>query len=149
MTGPTIHTYIDKDGVERTEKVYSMEYLMNCNNPTEEDIYNLYETASLYLSFVINMFKHCGISQDTDEILKICATNPRYMYEYKWSNEQRYEYEKQMKKAMMTALGMTADEAEHEIEIFNTFGGAFSMENYDDLYENYCEKMRNFTDISV
>lgn len=149
MTGATIHTYVDKDGLTRTEKVYPIEYLMECTNPSEEEINDFYESASIYLSFVIGMFKFCNISQDTDEILKICATNPRYMYEYKWNNEQRYEYETKMRKALMTCMGMTDDEASHEIEIFSTFGGAFSMENYDDLYENYLEKMRNFSDIAI
>lgn len=149
MTGATIHTYIDKDGVERTEKVYPVDYLMNCTSPSEQEIHDFYETASIYLSFVIGMFKHCNVSNNTDEILKICASNPRYMYEYKWSNQQRYEYENKMKKAMMTCMGMTEDEAEHEVEIFSTFGGAFSMENYDDLYEDYVEKMRSFSDIEI
>lgn len=139
----TVHTYIDKQGKERTERVYSNEFLMNCE-PSEELVNDLYESASLYLTFIVNMFKFTGHCNDTDEILKICTTNSRYMYEYTWTIEQRKEYENQMRKIMKNCLKMDDDSIDREIEVFSAFGGAFNLDNYSAL--SYDEVKENIED---
>lgn len=98
---------------------------------TDELLDILYDTPALYLSLVVNMFKFMGYSNDTDEILKICTTNRNYMYEYKWTKEQRSEYEKQVEKILRHCFNMDDEQVEREIDVFNAFGGAFSLDKYE------------------
>lgn len=137
----TYHTYIDNEGKQRTERIYTNEFLMNCK-PSQELIDDLYESASLYLTFVVNMFKFTGHCNDTNEILKICTTDDRYMYKYTWTKEQRYEYEQQMKQIMRNCLGMTDDEITRELDVFNAFGGAFNLNDYTVSYDDFLKTMQ-------
>lgn len=54
------------------------------------------------------------------------------MYEYKWTKEQRSEYEKQVEKILRHCFNMDDEQVEREIDVFNAFGGAFSLDKYDE-----------------
>lgn len=113
--------------------IYDLEWLQT-HEYTSEDFEDETLDGNIYCSIVVNMWKFAGKSEDTDEILKIMRTNPRWMYENTWTLAQRKEYEKIVVKILTNYFGGEdyKEEAEHEAQIFSAFG-AFNLDNYDDL----------------
>lgn len=68
-------------------KIYTMKYLKE-KELTENDLYYLFDTPSLNYSLVVNMFKFAGKKMKADDVLNICTTNERWMYEYHWTKDQ-------------------------------------------------------------
>ena len=85
---------IDIEGNEC--KIYDLDYLIN-TELTEEDLYYLFDTASLIYSLVVGEFKFVGYDNISDEeIINICKTNERWVYEYYWTKKQHDEYIKKV-----------------------------------------------------
>lgn len=79
-------------------KIYTMKYLKE-KELTETDLYYIFDTSSLNYSLLVNMFKFAGKKMKPEEILEICKTNERWMYEYHWTKEQRDQWINEVAKA--------------------------------------------------
>lgn len=73
-------------------KIYTLEYLMN-TELTEEDLYYIFDTASLLYSLIINMFKFAGyIDKDDYTLIEMCKSNERWVYEHYWTKKQHNDF---------------------------------------------------------
>lgn len=126
--------YLDNYEGEET-KIYTIKELQELN-PTVEDIEYFVNSASLYLSLTVNMFKFCGVSDNDAEILEICRTHPYFYTEYTWTKEQRAEYEHIMTNIFCKCLDMSKEEAFSEISSWNAMGTAFNLVDYSSEYYN-------------
>ena len=72
-------------------KIYTMKYLKE-KELTENDLYYLFDTPSLNYSLVVNMFKFAGKKMKPDEIIELCKTNKRWMYENHWTKKQHDQW---------------------------------------------------------
>ena len=72
-------------------KIYTMKYLKE-KELTENDLYYLFDTPSLNYSLVVNMFKFAGKKMKPDEVIELCKTNQRWMYENHWTKKQHDQW---------------------------------------------------------
>lgn len=85
---------IDKNGNDC--KIYDLDYLINIEL-TEEDLYYLFDTASLIYSLVIGEFRFAGYNDISDnEIINMCKANERWVYEYYWTKKEHDDYIKKV-----------------------------------------------------
>lgn len=83
---------IIKDTEGNKCKIYTLEYLMT-EELTEEDLYYIFDTASLIYSLVIGMFRFAGnIDMDDYDLIEMCKTNERWVYEYYWTKKQHNDF---------------------------------------------------------
>ena len=93
-------------------KIYSMKYLKE-KELTENDLYYLFDTPSLNYSLVVNMFKFAGKKMKPDDILNICKTNERWVYEYHWTKEQHDQWINEVADVYKNIYQYGPEEAEH------------------------------------
>lgn len=93
-------------------KIYSMKYLKE-KELTENDLYYLFDTPSLHYSLVVNMFKFVGYKMKNEEILDICKTNERWMYEYTWTKEQKEAWKNEVTAVFKNIYQYGPQESEH------------------------------------
>lgn len=137
--------YIDNfDNV--STKIYTSEELLTMN-PTVKDINYFTDSASLYLSLTVDMFRFCGASDDPVEILNICRTNPNFYKQYTWTKEQRSEFEHKWVRIFMKCLDMSQSEAFRALLTWNAMGTAFDLESYEDEY--YKDYLKLIADLDV
>ena len=107
---------IDIEGNEC--KIYDLDYLIN-TELTEEDLYYLFDTASLIYSLVVGEFKFVGYDNISDEeIINICKTNERWVYEYYWTKKQHDEYIKKVTAIYKNLYQYKTDTAKNAAEWF-------------------------------
>ena len=80
-----------KDNTGNVCKIYTLEYLMN-TELTEEDLYYIFDTASFTYSIIIGMFKYAGYNINDYDIIELCKTNERWVYEYYWTKKQHNDF---------------------------------------------------------
>ena len=139
--------YIDVfDGTET--KVYTRKELMKMN-PTVEDLEYFIDSASLYLSLAVDMFRFCKYTSDPAEVLRICRTDPDFYKNYTWTKEQRAEFEHIWTGIFQKCLDMDMQEAYHEICIWNAMGTAFNLvDNSKEYYTAYLKLVSDLSDAS-
>jgi hypothetical protein len=81
-------------------KVYDIDYLMNAEL-TEEDLHNLFDTASLIGSLILEEFKLIGSKLSQNEIIKLVKDKEsRWYNQFQWNMEQHEKFAKQLAKVM-------------------------------------------------
>lgn len=107
---------IDNEGNEC--KIYDVDYLIN-TELTEEDLYYIFDTASLVYSLVIGEFRFAGINDMTDyDIIKMCKENERWVYEYFWTKKQHEDYIKLVTNVYMNIYQYKKTQAKNAAEWF-------------------------------
>ncbi len=96
-------------------KLYTNKYLSE-KELTETDLYYLFETPSLNYSLVVNMFKFTKKKMKPDEILNLCKTNERWVYEYHWTKEERAAYRNELLKVFKNIYGTGPFETENAVD---------------------------------
>jgi len=77
----------------KSYKIFDIDYLQN-GELTEDDLYWLFETNSLTLSLIIEMFRFTKQDiLDENTIVNIIKNNNDWMYKYFWTNKQRIDFE--------------------------------------------------------
>lgn len=134
--------YIDNFNGEET-KIYTTEELQALD-PTIEDVDYFITSGSLYMSLAVNMFKFAGHSQDDAEILNIMRTDPNFYMKYRWTKEQRAEFEHIWTEILMKCLDMDKYDAYHELCIY-AFGGGmlFLTDNSNEYFMQYLELVKD------
>lgn len=103
-------------GRKKSYKIFEMDYLMN-NDLSEDDLYYLFETASLNYSLLINEFKYSN-QELTDEkkIIKLAQSDEEWMYKTFWTEKQRNTFEEDAKKVFMNIYQCGPAEAESKVQ---------------------------------
>lgn len=96
-------------------KIYTMKYLKE-NELTENDLYYLFDTPSLNYSLVVNMFKFAGKKMKKDDILNMCKTNERWMYENYWTKEQHDKWIDEVAAVYRNVYQDGPEKAHHDAE---------------------------------
>lgn len=92
-------------------KLYTNKYLSE-KELTENDLHYLFDTPSLNYSLVVNMFKFTKNKLTPIEVLNLCKTNDRWMYETHWTKKQRSDYREILIKIFRNIYGSGPAEAE-------------------------------------
>ena len=81
-------------------KIYPVEFIGN-HELTESELNNLLDNngRGLFYSLVIGMFKAIKSSKRNYQIIKMIKEDKRWMYKYRWSQEQLNNYENLIIKA--------------------------------------------------
>lgn len=72
-------------------KIYSLDYLSN-QELSEEDLYFLFETKSLFYSIIISMFKFNGDLRLDKDILEYCKKEKKWVYKNVWTKQKRRKF---------------------------------------------------------
>lgn len=114
-------------------KIYTMKYLKE-KELTENDLYYLFDTPSLNYSFVVNMFKFAKKKMKPDEVIELCKTNERWMYETHWTKEQHDKWIDEVAAVYRNIYQYGPDEARNSAEWW-TFIYGMSVEGENLLTE--------------
>lgn len=114
-------------------KLYSNKYLAE-KELTETDLYYLFDTPSLNYSLVVNMFKFMKKDMKPDEVLTLCKTNDRWMYEHHWTKEDRERYREELMKVFKNIYRNGPYETESSVDWW-LFMYGFSMDGENLLTE--------------
>jgi len=122
-------------------KIYDLDYLIN-EELTEEDLYNLFETASLNYSLVIAMFRCINDKRSDDEIIEMCKTDDRWVYKNYWKSEkQKEEFKEDLKKIIKNVYQAGEIEQDRKASWW-MFQYSLSIPGQGDLYK---EEINNET----
>ena len=106
-----------KDANDNICKIYDIEYLMN-KELTEEDLYYLFDTASLIYSLVIAEFKYAEYNINDYDIIEIAKNNERWVYEYYWTKKQHDNFIKMLTKVYHNLYQYKYDASKNAAEWF-------------------------------
>ena len=137
-------TIID-DGWSHEITIYTLEELRNQEAVAEDGVDEWLD--SLYISMCVNMWRFCHINDDmtSQQLIDLMSSDKRFMYNNKWTKEQRSEFEHIFYEILTKAGGFDSDDAWHNITHFSTFGPAFTL--VDTSYEYYDEYLKLVADI--
>jgi hypothetical protein len=111
-------------------KVYDIDYLMNAEL-TEEDLHNLFDTASLIGSLILEEFKLIGSKLSQNEIIKLVKDKEsRWYNQFQWNMEQHEKFAKQLAKVMKNVYSYDDETAERKASWFLLFYG-LQISDYD------------------
>lgn len=115
-------------GRKKAYKIFELDYLQNADL-SEDDLYYLFETASLNYSFLVAEFKMSN-QEITDEkkIINIAKNDEEWMYKYFWNTSQRENFENAIKKAYMNIRQCGEVEAESSAQWWILYYGLTNSE---------------------
>lgn len=77
-------------------KIFTLDYLIN-NELTEEDLYYIFDTKSLYYSLIVELFKLMNINKSSSQIIKSFTTWDKV--KYTWTSKQNRKFNENLIKA--------------------------------------------------
>lgn len=137
-------TIID-DGWSHEIVIYTLEELQSQDAVSGDEVDEWLD--SLYISMCVNMWRYCHINDDktSQELIDLMTTESRFMYDYKWTKEQRSGFEHIFYNILTKVGGFSPEDAWQNITHFSAFGPAFIL--VDQTYEYYEEYLKLVSDI--
>lgn len=98
-------------------KIYEMNYLMN-EDLTDKDLHYLFDTPSLFYSFVIEQFKRAKSGLNKEEILKLVKEDDKWTSKYKLTKRAMKSFYNEIKEAFKNVYNISEYAASWQADVW-------------------------------
>ena len=104
-----------KDEKGNVCKIYDLNYLAN-NELSEEDLYFIFDTASLIYSIVIGEMRYAGYDMKDADVIEMAKTQERWVYEHYWTEKVKKEFADLLTKVYKNMYQIKEDDARNQAD---------------------------------